>query len=319
MSEPRIDFQMPHFVSGCLLICYMVVVQSATADVTPWVDIEVNNGLLFVATEVAGIHGHALIDTGAQINAINERFLATTGLSFPKGEKVKISGVYGTAYRNSYRKVPVRIFGTELDFADIIEVDLGPPEIQLIIGAGFLQQLIFQFDYPNQRMRAITRDSLDLKKLKNVVSRRDTGGGSPIVKVRLNDEKDVWLVIDTGSNGGVLMERSLASKQGWLDRYPAIDSVTVGVNSSGRMQRFKLPFMTFGGFQIENPIVSVPAEGESIELFKPASLTGSRIPRRRGKAQGLLGYDVLRHFVVTIDYTSGYVHIEPGSSSPEGQ
>ena len=53
------------------------------------------------------------------------------------------------------------------------------------------------------------------------------------------------------------------------------------------------------------------------------SLKGTRtidsmIQRRRQKAEGSLGYDVLKHFVVTINYKEGYVHIEPPSSVDEG-
>ena len=85
-----------------------------------------------------------------------------------------------------------------------------------------------------------------------------------------------------------------------------------GSNSSGRMQQFNLPTITFGAFDIADTIVWVPAEGETTALFEKRSSTGSRIKRNRRNSQGLLGYDVLKHFVVTIDYKSGYVHIEPG-------
>ena len=56
----------------------------------------------------------------------------------------------------------------EIDFNDLVEINVGPPDIQLILGGTFLRQFIFQFDYPRQRMRAITRDSLDLKEYRNV-------------------------------------------------------------------------------------------------------------------------------------------------------
>lgn len=315
MNRSRLSCRLSTYCAGYLLACCLLNWQLAVAEVTQWVDIEINNGQLLVGTEIAGVSGRALLDTGAEINAINRLFVEAENLSFPKGQKVRISGVHKTSYRNSYRNVPVKIFGTELDFKDLVEIDLGSPETQLIIGAGFLKLFIFQFDYPNQRMRMITRDSLDLKNLSNVTSRKDPSGSSPIVKVRLNDEKDVWLTMDTGYNGGILVVRSLAKKQGWLDRYATSDSVLSGVNSKGRIQRFSLPVMEFGGFAIENSTVSVAAEGESMELFKTSGSTASRVSRHRGKARGVLGYDVLKHFVVTIDYQTGYVHLEHGSSS----
>lgn len=298
--------------SWCLLTCCFAVAQPANAGgATAWVDIDLIDGHLLVDSEIAGIPGHALIDTGAESNAINGRFLAASDLSFPTGRKVKIVGAFGTAERNTYREIPVKIFGTEMNFADLVEVNTRP-ETQLIIGAGFLKLFIFQFDYPNQRMRMITRDSLDLKKLKNVESKRDSRGGSPLVKVRLNDEVNVWLVMDTGASGGILLDRSVAVRKDWLDRYPTLDGVSSGANTRARLQRFNLPGMTFGEFEIENPIISVPVEGKEIALFETTTPIGTRVPRGR-KAKGLLGYDVLKHFVVTIDYKNGHVHIEPGS------
>ena len=314
MSQSRPDSRMPTFAAACVLACCLAQAQPADAGATQWVDVEIANGWLLIDTEIAGIPGKALIDTGAQINGINRRFLEAADLSFEKGRPVKITGVHSTAYRDVYNRVPVSIFGTEVVFRDVVEGNMGPPEMQMSLGAGFLQLFIFQLDYPNERMRVITRDSLDLKKLKNVESKKDSRGGSPIVKVRLNDEKDVWLIMDTGSNGGVLLERKLAKKQGWLDRYPTVDGISVGSNSSGRMQRFNLPTMTFGPFDIADTSVSVPAEGAATALFEKRGFTGSRIKRNPRKSQGLLGYDVLKHFVVTIDYKTGYVHIEPGAN-----
>ncbi len=225
MSQSRLYCRVSTCASGYILTFCLLLSHLAAAEVTEWVDIEVNDGQLLVDTEIAGVSGHALLDTGAEINAINRLFLDAENLTFPKGRKVQIAGVNKTSYRNSYPSVPVKIFGTELDFNDLVEIDLGSPDTQLIIGAGFLKLFIFQFDYPNQRMRMITRDSLDLRKLSNVTSRKDRSGTSPIVKVRLNDEKDIWLMMDTGFNGGILVERSLAKKHGWLDRYATSDSL----------------------------------------------------------------------------------------------
>jgi hypothetical protein len=302
---------------SCWVSVSLIFETSALAGVSEWVDIKVEDGLLLVDSEVAGIPGYAAIDTGASLNGINENFLTANDLTFPKGRPVEIVGVYGTSRRSNYRDVPVKLFGVDLDFEGLIELNIGPPGTQLLLGSKFLQQFIFQFDYPNQRMRIITRDSVDLKKVKNVQSKRDPKGGSPIVKVRLNDEKDVWLLMDTGSNGGVLIDRTFAKKQNWLDRYPATDSIAAGVNSQGRMQNFNLPTMTFGPYEIENTIVSVPAEGEDIELFETDLRQFSRIKERRSSSQGLLGYDVLKHFVVTIDYKAGHVHIDAGGSPQE--
>lgn len=296
------------------LISLLLMAQFAHAQVTPWVDVVQRNGHLFVETEIAGIPGYALIDTGAQINGINKQFLEDNDLSYATSGKIKMAGAFGTAYRDIYREIPATIFGTELNFTDLTETNIGPAENQLILGAGFLKLLIFQFDYPNQQMRAMARESIELKQLRNVASKKDPAGGSPIVKVRLNDEKDVWLLLDTGYSGGIFLDRKFAKKQNWLDRYDSIDGESRGVISSAKMQRFNLPTMTLGDYQIENPIISVPADGEDAEFFRKTNVNGTKVQGSQRKAQGILGYDVLKHFILTIDYRQGYVHVEPGSA-----
>jgi hypothetical protein len=54
-----------------------------------------------------------------------------------------------------------------------------------------------------------------------------------------------------------------------------------------------------------------PAPGVSTEIFETHATTGTRLASRK-KSSGLLGYDILKHFVVTIDYDRGHVHFYPG-------
>ncbi len=65
---------------------------------------------------------------------------------------------------------------------------------------GFFEKFIVQLDYPNKKMRLMTRDAIDIRKVENVRMESDKGSGFPIVWVRLNDEISDWLILDTGSN-----------------------------------------------------------------------------------------------------------------------
>jgi hypothetical protein len=84
-----------------------------------------------------------------------------------------------------------------------------------------------------------------------------------------------------------------------------------GVNSTGLVEQFRLPSLKIGEFEIADALVSIPAEGEKLEMFRREKRTGSNLTRTRGKSKGLLGYDVLKHFVLTIDYRIGKIHLEP--------
>ncbi|MEM7284167.1 MAG: aspartyl protease family protein [Pseudomonadota bacterium] len=291
----------------CLLTSAIAAAQSG---VTPWVDIEIDNGLIFIDCEINGIKGKAMLDTGAEIHGINPAFLKKHDLKFKRGRKVKISGVFGVEDRKSYTKVPVKMFGVEVNLRDPVETNLGESgEVQMLIGAGFFHQFVVQFDYPNSRMRLYTRDAVNMKKYANIKTRKEDRFGAPLVKVNMNDEKDLWLTMDTGSNGGVLTERLIAEKAGWLDDYPGREEVHYGVNDSEQMWTFNVPKMTFGPFDLENAIVTVPAKGKKLELFKKEKSLGTLIAHGDSKSQGLLGFDVLKHFVITIDYRTGKVNI----------
>jgi len=50
-------------------------------------------------------------------------------------------------------------------------------------------------------------------------------------------------------------------------------------------------------------------------MFKPTRRTDVR----RSKSQGLLGYDVLKNFLVTFDYRSGAMFVELPEKAESGQ
>ena len=281
---------------------------ASQADQDGWVPLRIVNGDLALPTSVGGVDGYSIIDTGADLNLLNEAFLEANDLRYPRTGSVRLRGINNRGETRVVGPVPVGMFGAEVDFRDVAVLPVGDPELQLLFGAGFLENFIFQFDYPNERMRVLPRDSINLKKQKNVESRREQGGRSTIVRLRLNDEKDVWLTLDTGASM-MLLERSLARRQKWLERYPTSKFEVSGIFSTDDYDFLNLPQVTIGPYTLENAMVLVPAEGRQIELFRKELETGSNIARSRGKSRGLLGADILKHFVLTVDYRSGSVHI----------
>ena len=305
---------------GCLLVvCLNLVlfnaVKLAHAGATEWMDIRIVEGFILVETEVAGISGFSMIDTGASVEAINANFLAANGLEFKKDRKITLEGVFEKREVTSYREIPAAVFGSSVVFTRLIELDLGAPEIQLLIGSNFVDNYIFQFDYVNERMRLITRDALDLKAIRNVEAKLDRRDDKLLVRVGVEEDEEIWLAMDTGSNGGILINRSLASRLDWLETYERLEGTAGGALGSGDMEYFRAPLVTIGPFEIENVLVAIPVAGGSTELFDSPTETGSRIASRKRSA-GLLGYDVLKHFVVTIDYDRGHVHFYPGEKVP---
>lgn len=118
---------------------------------------------------------------------------------------------------------------------------------------------------------------------------------------------DTHAVLDTGNNGGVLFDRSLADAMGWSNSLSAIQSITVDATSHiSVMDNYRIPELQFGPYTLENVLVSVPNDSK-LNLLERHREFGSRIRGKR--VQGILGYDVLQHFVVTVDYKNGHAHI----------
>lgn len=84
-------------------------------------------------------------------------------------------------------------------------------------------------------------------------------------------------------------------------------SMSFGANSSGVNEFAMSDVVKFGPYEIGDVKVSFPAEGQKTNLESQYERTGSRIGGKR--VVGLIGYDLLKDFVVTLDYRYGKLHI----------
>lgn len=175
----------------------------------------------------------------------------------------------------------------------------------MLLGAGFFNNFIVQLDYPHRKIRLVTRDSLDMGEVANVRADSQQGSGMPIAQVEINGVA-LWLLVDTGNSGTILIVRRAASKVGLLDKVEGT-SMSFGANSSGVNEFATSDVVKFGPYEIGDVKVSFPAEGQKTNLESQYERTGSRIGGKR--VVGLIGYDLLKDFVVTLDYRYGKLHI----------
>ena len=92
---------MKAFIHFFLFLFYLSPLVSF-AGVTEWVDFKLENGHIKVPVKIEGIDTFAILDTGAQLNAINKAFVGKHDLSFNKGGKVRIDGVFGEQVINKF-------------------------------------------------------------------------------------------------------------------------------------------------------------------------------------------------------------------------
>ena len=122
----------------------------------------------------------------------------------------------------------------------------------------------------------------------NVKLKRFDRERMPWVQVRVGeDEKKHWMLVDTGNNGPIILN-------------PQRFTVTDGTLGSGSgifeknmpLLRSELPRVKIGPYVLEDVPVAVPISG-----------------KHNLREGGILGYDVLRHFVLTADFLKGRIHL----------
>lgn len=284
----------------------LMLSMSAQAAVSKWIPFDSDGGHISIPATVNGVETRAILDSGAAGNGISEKFLAANDVDYKQGRRVIVSGVAGERKVRLVDDLKIGLFGIEFEIDQMMPVRLGSAGV--IIGLGFFNNFILQIDYPNSQLRIITQDSLDLKELANVRMKKAAGSPQPIVKVDMNGEAELWLTLDTGNSTGILIPRRSATRFDWLEKYGTSESRVSGVTRSTNVERFNLPELSIGPVVLENVIVIVPEEGERTNVGKDVrAKLGTRI--KETASDGILGYDVLKHFIVTIDYRRSFLHL----------
>ena len=284
---------------------------SVLAGVTEWITVDIDNGQVIVPVTLNGRPARALLDTGASGNGISEAFLESSKERYGRGAGITLRGIAGDRATSTVNGVDLGIFGVEFSISGLLPLEMHG--IDFVIGQPFFDLFVVQIDYPHERMRIIDRKSLDLRKFSNVMMRRAGGVGHAQVRVELNGDYKAWLMLDTGNNGSIILRRSVADRRGWLEQYQSIEQTVVGVNDEPiQIETFSLPSMTIGPVELEQVQVSVPANGDELLMnrFDPIEWsTGTRI-RKGKKTDGILGFDVLKHFIVTIDFRRSLLNLD---------
>ncbi len=189
-------------IRTCLALLCLAVSSHANAGATDWMPFTVDDGHILVDITLGGKPVKAILDTGAEHNGISHAFIEHYNPDFVRAGRTRIKGPFGTDIRDRYNSVDVKIFGVDLELDKLVDLDFGSTENALLLGAGFFDDFITQVDYPNQRIRLIERDSINIAEYRNVRVEQDAKSYMLLVNVTLNKQEDVWLILDTGLNGG---------------------------------------------------------------------------------------------------------------------
>jgi len=278
-----------------LMILICLLLSGGQIALANWQPFTLVNGNIIIDVEIEGQSVKAVLDSGATHHMISSKFIENYGQGFKDSTSVKEIGISGERELQHYRQVPIKLFGYDVKLKDVETVDL--TDYDLLLGGGFFSNVICQIDYPNSRLRLLSKDSIDMKKNANVPMKRARGSRLPAIQVEANDKK-AWLILDTGNAAGILLKSSFAERKGWLE------------NDASLAQSFRLESLSIGPYDLENVLVATPNKDQIADIGRYASESqlGTRI-KSGVIPKGLIGYDILKHFVVTIDYTAYKVNL----------
>lgn len=306
------------FCSTSLLILVLACPwpTQALAATSEWLPIKIYRGHVVIPVVIEGVKGAAMLDTGSMVNSISPRFIDENDLDVGRGGTTNVAGVVKARRVGTHNNVRVDMYGINLELDRVTEARTEP--FDLVLGLGMIAGTIAQIDYPQQRIRFMDHDSFDHRKMPNTKMKKENITGLPIVRVNLNDDKKAWLILDTGNSGGLLITNDIAGKYDWVQKYGTGVNQARGTHGvAATFDSLLLPRLEFGPFELPNVPTATPAPGQSLELSRTfdqlMELSGhvkSRIRRKGTVPVGLLGYEVLRHFVVTIDYAHNKLRLD---------
>lgn len=295
-------------VTTLVLLC---ISGSAFAGVSSWIPVEIENGLVILPITLNGEPARAMLDTGASGNSISQYYLDAHEGEYSTGQGIIVTSPNERRRTAMANNIMLGILGTEFEIDQLVPAYYD--DFDFIIGLPFFELFVVQIDYPGRRMRIMDHASIDMKKLANVKMRRDGDSGPPQVRVELNGEVKTWLMLDTGNAGRLMYGRANAERRGWLEKYPITQGEAVGINNvSSEIDLFRLPTVTIGPFEMENVLIGVSAGDFSIERTRRDSrTTGFRLKKGGSKkTDGILGFDVLQHYIVTIDVRRNRLNLD---------
>ena len=279
------------------------------AAASAWIPFENRDGHIAIEIKIGGKPATAILDSGAEVNGVSMDFLEANPDAYSKGRRITVSGAFGDMDTHMANNLQLELFGVPLEVDRVVPMQLST--IDFVIGLRFFENFIVQIDYPSSKVRIVEHESINMRDVANVRMKRGSGSVQTVVEVDMNGEYDAWLMLDTGNNGGMLLPRSVAVDKGWLERLGSVRQDWEGATTTAQFETLILPEFTIGPYTLENVRVSVPVAGQDTNIAEPTNRdrnTGTRIDRSE-QSDGILGYDVLKHFVLTIDYKRKLLHI----------
>ncbi len=278
----------------------------ASVPHTKTLSIAVENDLVIIPVRINGLKRtfRFVLDTGAEITTLDAQVSRALGL--PRGEDIDVltvgaQGTVPTVRIQTLQFGPIQIGPISVAGYDLEGLSGGvDSKVDGVLGIDVLRQARFTIDFGKKELSF--GEALQLKSVSNstrVPVRQ--GAGGYLVPVVLNGSDHIELLLDTGTNLTQLPAE--VWKQLTNDWHPR--RILCGAASTGNVESTscfaRLDSMNLESIKIESAVVRFQKNQKTGVFSEP-------------NAVGLMGTDVLKRFVVTVDFPNGEVFLSPSST-----
>jgi predicted aspartyl protease len=266
---------------------------------TPWTPLAGRGDLIELNARIGDVPVRALIDSGAQISAIDQGLAERLGLPRTLAAPVLAYGLSGAPTLTGTVRLDLtlpglavpRLRAAALDLARLAALTDRP--LDLILGRDLLSVLALEADFARGAARLIARDAFrpDARARAIPLTRR---GGAPTLPAQIEGRK-LDLLVDTGSSGGIALSEPAARRAGLLD--PGRTQGTTG--SVG-----------IGGLVIDRTVMANAVEVAG-ETFAALSIQVYRHARAAPAPDGIIGLGWLRAWRIDLDLTGRRLGLAP--------
>jgi hypothetical protein len=249
---------------------------------------------LMVDAEVNGHAVRALLDSAAEVTLIDRGFAHDIKLG--AGETVAAQGSGEASFDADLIKgVQLRVFGVSLPDQSVAVVDLGDVarrllghRLDVILGREIFDAARLRIDIEGRKVTVLPPDA----KPQGVYLPLATQHGVETIPVRVEDVGPVQATFDLGNGSEVLVGEKLASRlQVLSDGRPVTAGRGGGLGGETARQRFALHSLELAGRRFTDVPAAIDAHSSASDLN--------------------IGVAILRYFVITTDFASHAVWLEP--------
>ncbi len=288
-----------------LLLCLLPAIAAANDGWTPF---EVVDGDLLIPARIGTHEVRALITGGSNVIAISQEFIENKGIPVQTSGLTTITTGPEDFMVENLTRFEFEVFDQAVRLNNVALMPGMSSEIML--GKNFFHKVLVQLDYTRQRLRYLPRKAIKLKDYANVDIKQQDFAGEPLMSVELPDGKPLWLGFVGSPFSEMYLDRDVAIRRGWLETLPVTQKdIDHGGGHSATFDHFVLPSIKMGPYTLENVAVIVPSEEQQRLINKESGRTVSTVWYGQ-TARGSIGLDLLKHFVLTVDYKKNLLHIE---------